>query len=31
MFVVKNEEMVSVKKTHVFMHPIPVIRMGDVR
>jgi hypothetical protein len=31
MFVVKNEEMVMVSKTHVFMHPIRVFGMGDVR
>jgi hypothetical protein len=30
MFVAKKEEMVPVAKTHVFMHPIPVFRMGDV-
>jgi hypothetical protein len=30
MFVAKNEEMVLVAKTHVFMHPIPVFGMGDV-
>ena len=31
MFVAKNEEMVMVSKTHVFMHPIRVFGMGDVR
>jgi hypothetical protein len=31
MFVVKNEEMVPVAKTHAFMHPTPVFGMGDVR
>jgi hypothetical protein len=31
MFIAKNEEMVLVAKTHVFMHPIPVFEMGDVR
>jgi hypothetical protein len=31
MFVAKNEEMVTVAKIHVFMHPILVFGMGDVR
>jgi hypothetical protein len=31
MFVSKNEEIVPVAKTHVFMHSIPVFGMGDVR
>jgi hypothetical protein len=31
MFVAKNEEMVLMAKPHVFMHPIPVIGMGDVQ
>jgi hypothetical protein len=32
MFVAKkNEEMVPLTKTHVFMHPIPVFEKGDVR
>jgi hypothetical protein len=31
MFVAINEEMVPVAKTQVFMHPIPVFGMGDMR
>jgi hypothetical protein len=31
MIVEKNEEMVPMAKTHVFMHPIHVFGMGDVR
>jgi hypothetical protein len=30
MLVAKNEDIVLVAKTHLFMHPIPVFGMGDV-
>jgi hypothetical protein len=31
MLVAKNEDIVPVAKTHVFMHPTPIFGMGDVR
>jgi hypothetical protein len=31
MLVAKNKDIVLVAKTHVFMHPIDVFGMGDVR
>jgi hypothetical protein len=31
MLVVKNKDIVPVAKTHVFMHLIPILGMGDVR